>query len=119
MYLLSTPTLLLVALWCVVHAICGAIVGHGKERTFGGAILGLLFGPIGVITAFALDGRPTCPMCESRLNRSPRVCPCCRTDLDWDLVRLGIGDSRKRRAVVRQPAPVDKPSPFTRSAPPA
>ena len=57
--------------------ILGAVVGSGKQSTAEGGFLGLIFGPLGVIAAFALDNRPKCPACGGRLNGEVRKCQHC------------------------------------------
>jgi hypothetical protein len=116
----STETLLLlVGYWCLAHAICGTVVGRLKERGLVGGLLGLLFGPIGVVAAFALDGRPTCPMCEGRLDASPRKCPHCRAELQWERPHPGMSDFTNRRAVLREPPREQRPHPAAHTTPPA
>jgi hypothetical protein len=73
--------LVCVAGWLVAMipcAILGYIVGSPKNAGFEGAFLGILFGPIGVIVAFAVDFRLRCPHCHGRLDGEPRVCPHCQ-----------------------------------------
>lgn len=115
----STEMLLLLGAWCLAHVTCGIIVGRARERGLAGGLLGLLFGPIGVIAAFALDGRPSCPMCESRLDAAPRKCPHCRADLQWERPHPGISDFANRRAVLREPPHEQRPLPPARTTPPA
>lgn len=60
----------------------GALVASQKQAGHTGFLLGLL-GPFGFIASFAMDGRKNCPHCNTRLNGKPKVCPGCRTQLDW------------------------------------
>jgi DNA-directed RNA polymerase subunit RPC12/RpoP len=48
-----------------------------------GLLLGLFFGPLGVFAAFAIDKRPQCPNCLSRLGGLARECPYCHARLIW------------------------------------
>lgn len=68
---------------CVCCAILGAIVGQRRRSAGAGLLLGLIFGPLGIIVAFALDARPKCPACQERLNPAASLCPHCRTALVW------------------------------------
>jgi len=76
----------IIAVNAIVGAICGAIVGNRREAGGSGLMLGLLFGPIGVLTAFALDGRDCCPRCTGRVEqvgKRTHICPHCGTPLEW------------------------------------
>ncbi len=61
----------------VVHAVLGYIVGERRGAGAAGTWCGLLGGPLGVIAAFALDARPRCHRCCTRVERQARVCPAC------------------------------------------
>lgn len=65
-----------VAGW-LLCGILGAIVGSYREATVFGGALGLLFGPIGIVVAFALDGRRACSQCRGKVARGAVVCPHC------------------------------------------
>ena len=67
----------------VICAICGGIVGSNKKAGLVGMLLGFLFGPIGVITAFACDGRSRCPACKVRIDDEATLCPSCHSELAW------------------------------------
>lgn len=72
--------------WLAGASVCGllgAVVGAPRERAGLGFFLGLLFGPLGVIATFALDGRQPCPMCRNRINTGATLCPACRSPLMW------------------------------------
>lgn len=68
--------------------ICAAFASHfGGQRNSGGTglFLGILFGPIGMIAAGLLDGRPRCKRCGGRQNVNPDgkrypVCEHCGAD---------------------------------------
>lgn len=78
---------LLVAVAYVVSMICcaaiGAAVGAPRMAYYTGLLLGLFFGPLGVFAAFAIDKRPQCPNCYSRLGGLARQCPACHAHLTW------------------------------------
>jgi len=61
----------------------GGAVGKPRMAYLTGCFLGLLFGPLGVFTAFAIDKRPQCPQCSTRLNGMANECPCCHARLLW------------------------------------
>jgi len=64
-------------------AILGYIVGNSKQAGEPGLFLGLFFGPLGVITAFSLDDRPSCPHCGGRLNGTFKTCQHCTKSIIW------------------------------------
>jgi len=65
----------------VASGILGAIIGSFKNAGPIGGLLGLGFGPLGVIGALAIDGRPQCSKCRGRLDGKPEVCPHCHVRL--------------------------------------
>jgi hypothetical protein len=75
----------LLAIFLMVDAaICGTLgylVGKAKRAEAAGCILGAVFGPIGLLVTLALDSRPLCQQCGTRLNGSPVICPSCHTSL--------------------------------------
>jgi hypothetical protein len=73
--------LLVAAVWCGGSAILGGVIGSAKDSSGPGALLGLIFGPLGLIAAYSLDNRPQCPMCGGRLNGQPQLCMQCRSPL--------------------------------------
>ena len=64
-------------------AVLGCVVGTRKNAAAEGLVLGLIFGPLGVIVTFAIDKRPQCYQCAGRLDDQPKVCPHCRAELAW------------------------------------
>jgi len=67
----------------VVCALLGGAVGKPKMAYLTGLFLGLFFGPLGVFTAYAIDKRPQCYHCFSRLNGMAHECPFCHARLLW------------------------------------
>ena len=67
----------------IVSAILGGAVGKPRMAYVTGLFLGLFFGPLGVFTAFAMDKRPQCCHCSSRLDGLARECPYCHARLLW------------------------------------
>ena len=62
------------------------IIGHARQAAIAGAVLGLFLGPIGVVAAFALDGRASCPHCAGRLDGRGQICQHCHRPIRWDHV---------------------------------
>ena len=53
---------------CGVCALIGCSIGEPKQAGTEGFWLGLLFGPIGLVLALAMDNRAQCPECGGRIN---------------------------------------------------
>ncbi len=68
----------------VVCSVLGRAVGAARMAFYTGMLLGLFFGPMGVLVAFAVDKRTQCPNCFSRLGGLARQCPYCRVTLRWE-----------------------------------
>jgi hypothetical protein len=66
-----------------VCALLGRAVGAPRKASLTGLLLGLFFGPLGVFAAFAIDKRPQCCNCSSRLDGFARECPHCHARLIW------------------------------------
>ena len=104
-------TTTIVVSW-IASGILGGIVGAQKDAGVYGFFLGIIFGPLGVVAALSLDGRPKCPACTGRLNGRARVCPCCHAALVWIRNSAGElrpvladeGDEFKRRVEARKQA---------------
>ena len=82
----------IIAFW-VVCAILGAIIGSRKDASGAGFLMGLIFGPLGVIAAFAIDNRSSCPHCGGRLNGRPQVCQHCQRSIQWASIEDQQADS--------------------------
>jgi len=77
----------LAAFSCVVSIPAAGTIGWHKQALLTGLLSRLAFGPLGVLAAFALDGRTPCPRCAGPLNTEeilPVVCQHCGTELKWD-----------------------------------
>jgi RNA polymerase subunit RPABC4/transcription elongation factor Spt4 len=70
----------------IVCALLGGAVGKPRMAYVTGLLLGLFFGPLGVFVAYAIDKRPQCPHCGTRLNGLVRQCPLCHARLLWRVV---------------------------------
>jgi hypothetical protein len=82
----------ILAIDAVICGILGAVIGANKNASNTGAFLGFLFGPLGMIAAFAVDHRWKCPECMGRLNDHPNLCQHCKTKLIW--LTSFIGDKQ-------------------------
>jgi hypothetical protein len=67
----------------IASAVLGGAVGKPRMAYLTGIFLGVFFGPLGVFAAFAIDKRPQCVHCSSRLNGLSRECPSCHARLTW------------------------------------
>lgn len=110
--------------WIVVAVICGLIgapIGKSFDRLWFGIFLGALFGPVGWLTvlivgmlserdrrgAVALEPvRVPCPMCLEPVVKGAKICPHCRSAIEWPkepkrVVKLGGVVIKRRRLVIR------------------
>lgn len=69
--------------WMLACTFLGGAVGRPRMAYLTGCALGLFFGPLGVFAAFAIDKRPQCPQCASRLSGLANECPFCHARLVW------------------------------------
>jgi hypothetical protein len=60
-------------------------VGARRNCRIKGILLGLFFGPLGIIAAGFLDARPLCHNCGGRLNGRFPVCPHCRIERNLEI----------------------------------
>ena len=67
----------------ITCALMGGALGKTRMAYVTGLFLGLFFGPLGVFVASAIDKRPQCGQCFSRLSGLPRECPSCHSRLIW------------------------------------
>jgi hypothetical protein len=65
-------------------AVAAGIIGHARQAAIPGLVLGLFLGPIGVVAAFSLDGRASCPHCAGRLEGRGQICQHCHRPIRWD-----------------------------------
>ena len=71
----------LVIIW-LLCGIVGAMIGSGKGSGGTGFILGILFGPLGILIAIFMKGdRRRCPSCHEYIDPTAKKCPKCQTDL--------------------------------------
>ena len=84
--------LLCVLAWTVPCGTLGAIVGYLRLAPAVGAMLGGLFGPLGVVAALAIDNRPYCTKCRGRLEDMAETCPHCQAAL-YDPITEGEAEA--------------------------
>ena len=68
-----------VILWCLCP-FAGMFAASRREAIPQGFLLGLFFGPLGVIAALGVDGRYACKRCGTRINESAEICPMCHAE---------------------------------------
>jgi RNA polymerase subunit RPABC4/transcription elongation factor Spt4 len=85
-FLLSGGVMAAYTVSMIVCALLGGAVGKPRMAYVTGLLLGLFFGPLGVFVAYAIDKRPQCPHCSTRLNGLARQCPMCHARLLWRVV---------------------------------
>lgn len=78
--------------WFFNLAVC---VHVGQRRNAAGQcfFVGLLFGPLGLLLALAMDYREDCPACYTRLNGPVHFCPGCRCAIRWEKRKNALGFS--------------------------
>lgn len=76
----------------LVCGVLGSVIASGKNAAGIGFILGLLFGPLGLIAAFVIDNREKCAACGTRVDQDASICPQCSATL------TGLPSRRFRKA---------------------
>lgn len=70
----------------IVNVICGPIaagIAARREAGLTGLMLGLFFGPLGIIAAGFLDERQACPHCGNAVNNNFATCAACHGAVHW------------------------------------
>lgn len=65
----------------LVSMVVAPILGADKNSGTAAFTIALFFGPLGIIVAPLMDGRPRCPKCWERVYRGCGTCPHCDIDL--------------------------------------
>ena len=69
----------------LIWLLCGvaaAMIGNQKGEGCGAFIIGVLFGPFGILFAILSKGnRKVCPFCKERIHKDAIACPKCQRDL--------------------------------------
>lgn len=83
--------------WCCC-AFLGALAAEGRQATEWGLGLGLLFGPLGVLTACFIDRRSQCPRCGGRINSTANkhypICQHCGGELEYETEEEPVKESK-------------------------
>lgn len=74
-----------VLLWWIVFAIIGGAIGAAKGRAGAGILLGIFFGPLGILIVPALKSQKElskkdtkkCPYCAERVAKAAKLCKHC------------------------------------------
>jgi hypothetical protein len=66
---------------------------EGVEGGMSGFLLGVFFGPLGLIAAFAVDHRRRCPCCREHIFRGAQRCPHCHEPIEWQGDQPAIPDT--------------------------
>ena len=68
-----------VMIW-VISAILACVIGNRKGNPVAGALVGILFGPLGVIFALISGNknRKPCPHCAELVMKKAKICPFCK-----------------------------------------
>ena len=84
---MSSSAILWIFLWIWFGSgVAAGLIGYSRQAPIAGAVVGLFLGPIGVVAAFALDGRAACPHCAGRLDGRGQICQHCHRPIRWDNV---------------------------------
>lgn len=105
-------------LW-ILFAIVAALIGSPKGQGVLGFILGLLFGPLGVlIMLFTKGSKRECPYCKELVKQNATVCAHCQKEItpatreqQWDQrasKKLLKSDLKKLPELYNKPRPPSK-----------
>jgi len=72
--------ILLATIW-TISGIIGYAIGVSRNSARDGALLGLLFGPLGWLLELLNDDRPICPACCKRVAIDATKCRFCHSSL--------------------------------------
>lgn len=66
-------------IFVVICGVTGGVMAKHKNNAFNGFVLGLAFGPIGLVMAAYLTDRTRepCTRCKELIKKNARVCPFC------------------------------------------
>lgn len=72
----------------VMCAIGAAAIGGRRNRAGTGFVLGLLFGPFGMLFSLLIQGnRSLCPHCKELVHEQATICPHCRREMQRQAAR--------------------------------
>ena len=106
-------------------AFLAAFIAGRRNAAGTGLVLGAIFGPVGVIAAFAADGRQKCPACQERIQNFARSCVHCHVGLSWNrfgLLWIEVAEQGQEpwieRPPVKRKGPPPVPPPIIEDPPP-
>jgi hypothetical protein len=71
--------MLILAVW-LFFGIVAALIGQRKGEGCLGFIVGVLFGPFGLLfVIFSSGNRMACSACREKIHKDASICPHCRT----------------------------------------
>ena len=97
----------------ILWAAAGYKAGDARNAPVSGFILGLLFGPVGVVVALLDDHRPRCAACRERIQRQASLCPHCGCRLSWS-PKGALVDAQERSMFIASGAPTADGAPAPR-----
>jgi len=72
----------------VFGALVGAVLGHTRNNTTGGALLGMVLGPLGWLITLLIDRRRECPECQGIIPITARKCQHCGSPIpQWVFIK--------------------------------
>src|ERR1019366_570532 len=84
------------AVWLFFGIICSAI-GSGKGEGCLGFIVGVIFGPFGLLfVLFSSGNRKTCPFCKEKIHKDATVCSRCQREIAVENVQTAAADTSVR-----------------------
>ena len=67
--------------WLMCGFIAGAVSGNRGQSRIAGFIIGLMFGPLGILLAAVQSPGCKCPYCKKGIDKEARLCPFCRSSV--------------------------------------
>jgi hypothetical protein len=80
-------------LWAIVCGVLGITIGSKKGRPIVGLLLGLLFGPLGIVFLLLTRRKTTCPYCVAPIHKDAITCPHCRSNIPAGYQEVPTGNS--------------------------
>jgi MFS family permease len=101
-----------VGFWCCFWGFLAAKIAEAKQAQREAFWFGAILGPLGLLIAFALDGRAQCPTCGARLDSraATSICPFCAEKLTRATMP-GAPPPPASAPKIAPPAPPRRPAP--------